>query len=118
MSNSSRPRTPEELARAIGRVVGAHRIERIVGLRPVSPPEGHGFHAFVVLRDEADDALVLEAKLQRRIPSGRPRVDFWVMGRGEWVRSVERVGHPARIAHLEGSVILGGDRRRLRDSVA
>jgi hypothetical protein len=118
MSNANRPRTPDELARAIGRVVGVHRIERIVGLRPVSPPEGHGFYAFVVLRDEGDDALVLEAKLQRRIPPARPRVDFWVMGRGEWESCVESVGHPARAAHLEGEVLFGGDARQLRGSVA
>ncbi|HEX2190253.1 MAG TPA: hypothetical protein VHG51_15200 [Longimicrobiaceae bacterium] len=118
MPNPDRPRTPDELARAIGRVVGAHRIDRIVGLRPVSPPEGHAFYAFVVLRDEGDDALALEAKLQRRIPAGRPRVDYWVMGRSEWEQSVGSVGHPARTAQLDGDVLWAGDLRRASGSVA
>lgn len=117
MPDPNPPRTPDELARAICRVVGARRIERIVGLRPVSPPEGHGFHAFVVLRDEGDDALLLEAKLLRRIPRGRPRVDYWVLGREEWERCAGSVGHPARAAHLEGEVLYGGD-GSLRGSVA
>lgn len=118
MSSSNRPRTPDELARAIGQVVGIHRIDRIVGLRPVAPPEGHGYYAFVVLRDAADDALVLEAKLQRRIPPARPRVEYWVMGLEEWERAVESVGHAARSADREGTTLYDGDARRARGSVA
>lgn len=118
MAKTERPRDPDELARAIGRVVGVHRIDRIVGLRPVSPPEGHGFYAFIVLRDDADDAVALEAKLARRIPRGRPRVDYWVMGRAEWERSVDSVGHPARAAHLDGELLFGGDLRLSQGSVA
>ncbi|HEV2147780.1 MAG TPA: hypothetical protein VGR37_10290 [Longimicrobiaceae bacterium] len=118
MSSSNRPRTPDELARAIAQVVGIHRVDRIVGLRPVAPPEGHGYYAFVVLRDAGDDALALEAKLQRRIPPARPRVEFWVMGLDEWERSAASVGHPARSAERDGTVLYDGDVRRARGSVA
>jgi hypothetical protein len=109
MENPSRPRTPGELAQAIARTVGVHRVERIIGLEPVSPPEGHAFYAFVVLRDDASDARDLEAKLYKRFAPLRPRIDYWVMGRQEWERSHKRVGHPARSAHLEGAVIYGGE---------
>lgn len=109
MQNPDRPRTPEELAQAILRIVGAGRVERIIGLEPVSPPEGHAFYAFVILHDDAADARALEARLYKRFAPRRPRIDYWVMGRQEWDRSHRRVGHPARSAHLEGAVIYGGE---------
>ena len=116
MSNPDRPRTPQALARAIVEVVGLHRIERIVGLQPVSPPEGHAFYAFVVLRDDAPDALLLEAKLYDRFSPARPRVDYWIMSRKEWERSSKRVGHPARSALMEGTVLYGADAEETHNS--
>lgn len=104
-----RPRSPEELARAIVGLIGAQRVERVVGLTPVSPPEGHAFYAFVVLRGDAPDARALEARLHRRFTPRRPRVDYWVMGAEEWEQSSRRVGHPARSALLEGTVLHGGE---------
>ena len=100
------------------RLVGAHRVRRVVGLTPVSPPEGHTFYAFVVLGDDAPDARVLEAKFYERFAPRRPRVEFWVMGLDEWERSRQRVGHPARSAELEGEVLYGAEATGLGASVA
>lgn len=100
------------------RLVGAHRVRRVVGLTPVSPPEGLAFYAFVVLGDDAPDARVLEARFYDRFAPRRPRVEFWVMGADEWERSRQRVGHPARSAELEGEVLYGVEVEALGVSVA
>jgi len=107
MPTPQRPRTPEELAEAVAALAGPQRIERIIGLSPVAPPEGHAYYVFVVLRDGAADARVLEEQMYRRFAPRRPRVEFWVMGDEEWEQSHQRVGHPARSAHLEGTVLRG-----------
>jgi hypothetical protein len=108
MRHSDRPRTPGQLARAVLRLIGPPRVERIVGLRPVSPPEGHAFYLFVILRDAATDALALEEALYGRFAPRRPRIDYWVMSRAEWERSRLRPGHPARVADLEGKTLYDG----------
>ncbi|HEX2091307.1 MAG TPA: hypothetical protein VHG28_02850 [Longimicrobiaceae bacterium] len=105
MVDPNRPRDPAELAQAVVRLVGAHRVQKVIGLAPVSPPEGHAFYVFVILDGEADDALSLEAKLYDRFSPRRPRVDFWIMNAREWERSQQRIGHPARSAFLEGEVL-------------
>ncbi|HEV2149233.1 MAG TPA: hypothetical protein VGR37_17660 [Longimicrobiaceae bacterium] len=118
MQPSDRPRNPAQLARQIVRLVGAHRVERIVGLQPVSPPEGHAFYAFVVLRDAADDARGLEKTLYERFSPKRPRIDYWIMGREEWERSRMRIGHPARVADQEGKLLYGAAGGGAEESVA
>lgn len=105
MTDTPRPRTPEELARAVVRLLGLRRVLRVVGLAPVAPPEGHGYYVFVVVRGDAPDARRTEEEMLERWAPRRPRVDFWVMGEEEWERAHRRVGHPARAAHLDGTVL-------------
>jgi hypothetical protein len=118
MQHSDRPRNPAQLARAIVRLVGPHRVERIVGLQPVSPPEGPTFYAFVVLRDAAEDARHLEKTLYESFSPKRPRIDYWIMGREEWERSRTRIGHPARVADQEGRLLYGAAGEGAGESVA
>ncbi len=117
-SDPERPRNPQELAQAVVRLIGPHRVRQVIGLAPVSPPEGFAFYAFVVLGGEAPDARVLEAKLYDRFAPRRPRVEFWVMGAEEWERSLKRAGHPARSAVQEGEVLYGAEAGVAEASVA